>query len=446
MPMSLTARMVIGAGSALVIFLGVIGAGLEQAFREHAEQQIRDRLMEYTIGLVSLTEPDEGFMPESVAYPRLAMKNSGMFARIADLTNDALWNSVSSQGTDIPYPVPGSTGEPVFARLTDPVTHLPLIAISYSVEWMQNDGDDSIYVFQLAESAERLDASLNRFRRRLWTSFSVTAGFILLLQVLILRWSLGPLRRVVKEVHDVERGERAQLSTTYPRELRILTDNLNQLLLGSRRRLERSRHALADLAHALKTPLAVLRTTLESSGIEREVNDICAEQLVRMDRTVQYQLQRAAASGQVLLGPPVDVGVVSGRLVQALERVHPRIRIEVALNPNVVFRGDEGDLMEILGNLLDNACKWADSFVRLQALQPSSNELRLVVEDDGPGITEDLAHQLLERGARGDQTKEGQGIGLAIVNELVTQAYGGEIVIRRSEWQGACFVVDLKWG
>ena len=305
----------------------------------------------------------------------------------------------------------------------------------------------------MAEERARFDAELKRFRRNLWGWFAGAAVGLLAAQGIILSWSLAPLRRVAREVAEVESGARAELDARQPMELRPLTVALNTLIASGRRRVERSRNALADLAHSLKTPLAVLRTASEDDAAEDNLRQTVRDQVTRMDLTVNYQLQRAAAAGRASLSPPVAIEPVAQRLRDSLAKVYADKSLNIAIESDrdAVFVGDEGDLTEILGNLMDNACKWANSTVKTSAnferdAASAGTTLRLAVDDDGPGIAPDAADRLFERGARADATTPGHGIGLAIVREIVCELYAGRLDIENSALGGTRIVVSLDFG
>jgi two-component system sensor histidine kinase PhoQ len=275
---------------------------------------------------------------------------------------------------------------------------------------------------------------------------------MLLALALLLRWGLRPVRRIAKEIVAVEQGARDDLGTGYPRELEGVRRNMNGLIASQRDRLRRYRDALGDLAHSLKTPLAVLRSQTESS---REPDfAVLRDQVSRMDEIVSYQLKRAAAAGRGGLGEkPLDVGEVLAGLQGALGKVYAdkNIGIKVELEGKPLFFGDRGDLTEIVGNLLDNACKWCTAEVRIEASSLDEAEtnrkrgLRLLIDDDGPGVAAELESKILERGGRVSSDVEGQGIGLAVVREIVA-GYRGKVGFSRSPLGGARVTVTLPGG
>jgi len=271
---------------------------------------------------------------------------------------------------------------------------------------------------------------------------------------LLLRRVLAPLRTLEHEIEEIEEGRRQELSAGYPRELSGVSANLNTLLRIERERLSRYRNTLGNLAHSLKTPLAVMRSLLDartSAATERESADgELDRQVGRMDEIVNYQLKRAVSSAGTALGTaPADVATLMQGLQQALAKVYADRHIDLQLNigAGCKFNGDPGDLTEIAGNLLDNACKWCRSRVELTAAPlkiPGKRRegLLLIVDDDGPGIPPDERAAVLDRGTRLDERVSGQGIGLSVVRELVKIAEGS-VTISASPLGGARVEVRL---
>jgi two-component system, OmpR family, sensor histidine kinase PhoQ len=267
-------------------------------------------------------------------------------------------------------------------------------------------------------------------------------------QQLAMRWGLAPLQRLAADLARIESGAAERLSANYPLELAGVTRNLNTLLDASRALLTRYRNALGDLAHSLKTPLAVLRATVESPPADdAELLATVNSQLERLQHTVDYQLQRAAASGRRNLLAPVQVESVLRRVVQSLEKVYAdrALAFHIDCPPDCGFHGDEGDLFELTGNLLDNASKWARTRVAVRARQvewQGQRRLNLQVDDDGPGLRGAGLQTWIERGARAETREGGQGIGLAVVAAIV-EANAGGIAEVSGELGGACISVWL---
>jgi two-component system sensor histidine kinase PhoQ len=243
------------------------------------------------------------------------------------------------------------------------------------------------------------------------------------------------------------------MSGRHPRELAPLTESINALVDSERENLDRQRNTLADLAHSLKTPLAVLRTRLDSGAGEAELRDEIETQLRRMNDLVGYQLTRAASGGHKLFAAPVAIEPHAEQIVRGLEKIYAAkgTICEFDIDANARFHGEPGDLQELLGNLLENAFKWAGSrvllTVRVGEEAPNRRAgLRIAVDDDGPGIPPDRVAAVLQRGVRGDERVQGHGIGLAIVQDIV-RSYRGELDVAPSpELGGTRFQVTLPPG
>jgi len=277
----------------------------------------------------------------------------------------------------------------------------------------------------------------------------------LLVQGLVLVWGLRPLRQVADDLEQIRQGGRNALQGPYPRELQPFTDSIDRFIIHERSARDRYRDRLAELAHSLKTPLAVLKSVLERAS-ETPDRATVTEQLQRMDDIVAYQLGRAATAGRSPLAAAVAIRPLAERLSKALDKVyHVRgIVCRVDIPVDLEFRGDDGDLMELLGNLMDNAYKWAAGQVRCSARPgpdpgagPAGTSVdvaevagqgmgvSLRIEDDGPGIGHADQARLKQRGQRGDPGVDGQGIGLAAAQDIVA-AYGGRLSLRNSELGG----------
>jgi two-component system sensor histidine kinase PhoQ len=256
---------------------------------------------------------------------------------------------------------------------------------------------------------------------------------LLLSQTLLLEWGLSPLQRVAREIRRVEDGEQAKVEGRYPAEIASLTGNLNTLIEQERVRQTRYKEALSFLAHSLKTPLAVLRTALD--GEPGQLPASVAQQVLRMDDIVQHQLGRAAASGSARFLPLLPLAPVAGRIRDSLAKIHADkgLALSVDCPPELSWRIDEGDAFELLGNVMDNAAKWARWRVAVR-LWRDGGRLRIRVDDDGPGFTD--TESVLRIHVRGDERVPGHGVGLAIVNELVA-SHHGELNLARSDLGGA---------
>ncbi|MGQ0656914.1 MAG: ATP-binding protein [Chromatiales bacterium] len=443
---SLNARLLMAATLTLAAFLGLTGFALDQAFQKSALTAVQDRLQGQVYTLLSAAKfeaSDQRTMPTTLPDPRLSTPGSGLYAQLVREDGTLLWRSLSMLGLSMPVSRPGRMGVPSFGTATAS-DGTPLFTLAFSVAWEDRRGDEQAYIVQVAESKQGYLQQVSSFRRSLWGWFAAAGIVLLAVQALILRWGLRPLRMVAEEVKEVESGRKGALVGGYPAELQRLVTNLNALIRNSEAHLERYRRALGDLAHSFKTPLAVMRGAAESGAKLEELRETVREQVNRLDHTVAYQLQRAAASGRSALATPIAVEPIVAKVLQSLTKVYAdrKLTLDRNVSKGLDFYGDEGDLMEILGNLADNACKWANRRVRVRAkkvdgAKPSRGGIELAVDDDGPGIPAEQWDAIFRRGFRGDAAVEGHGIGLAIVKELVEEVYRGDLTVARSDLGGA---------
>lgn len=424
MTLSLNARLLAASTLVLTAFLGATGLSLDNAFRASAESALRDRLQNQLYALLAASDVDDAGvlkLPAELPDPRFSQINSGLYAEVVDAAGRTLWRSRSLLGVDLRFPPVPAVGQRTFAPI-EAASGARLLSLGFTVSWETHAGRAHQYGYRVAEDRAAVETEIRRFRAGLWGWLGGAAALLLIVQTAILRWSLAPLRRVADDLRAIEAGLADRLRGDYPRELRRLTDNLNALLDSAESHLRRYRDSLGNLAHSLKTPLAVLRGALDGTRDVR-LRRTAGEQLTIMAQLVDYQLQRAAASGRAALSAPVAIRPVAEQIVSALTKVHADKHIEttIDIDPALVFHGDQGDLTEMLGNLLDNACKWCRRRVTLRAARVENDApgLELTVEDDGPGIPAGERERVLERGARADRATPGHGLGLAMVADTV---------------------------
>ncbi len=438
---SLNLRLTLAASLVLAIFLGLAGWALDRAFKDSAETAVREHLQAAIYGLMAAADMNRQgnlSLPEGLPEERFQRPGSGLYASVIGADGVSVWQSPSQLGQQLPTAPHLPPGEWSFIRLPSESAG-DLFVLSFGSAW-ELDKQNLQFTFSVSEDPAAYAAQVSRFRRGLWGWFAALAVGLLVAQGLVLRWGLSPLRRVERDLAAVESGNQEALTGTYPRELRGLTDNLNALVKTERARLIRYRDALADLAHSLKTPLAVLRGAGRHDGTGQPLEQLVKEQTERMGQIVDYQLQRAATSGRTTLMAPVAIAPLLQRILNSLEKVYAERQLKLSLDvdSDVQFRADEADLMELSGNLLDNACKWAKQQVKASAhitMVGADQTLVLSIEDDGPGIAPDQRVAVLARGVRIDSSVPGQGIGLAVARDI-TAAYGGKIDIGSSPTLG----------
>lgn len=447
MTRSIRTRVLLAASLALAGFLGLTGAALDRAFRSSAESSVRDYLQTQVYGLLAAADlglDDTLSLPPSLPEPRLSQSNSGLYAWVFDSSGATVWKSPSTLGVGIDRRPPPPPGEFVF--LQDATTGgQPVYVLDYSVVWQKADGQELPFVVTVAEDYGLYQSRVNEFRRTLWSWLLGSVIVLVVVQLAVLIWLLRPLRSIASEVNSVERGERDRLSTDYPDELKSLALNLNALLINEQKQRQRYRDKLDDLAHSLKTPLAVLRNLADGRSTPGpEVLQDVAGQVNRMQDIVSYQL-RSAASGRGDFSLAHAVKPEIEKIARSLKKAHfdRDIEIELAVPDRCSFRGDVGDFIEVVGNVMDNACKHCRHKVRITVDQGGQGaELTVVVEDDGPGIPEAERRGILGRRVRGDTRTEGQGIGLAVVEDIAG-SYGGSVRIGESDLGGARVEVRL---
>ena len=436
--MSLNQRIILSATIVLVIFITLTAAALDRAFINSAESALRDNLTSqlYALMAVAEVENDEIIMPSNELDALLGLPSSGVYAFITNETEKVLWQSSSSLDATPPAPVSVTSGQRVLIKTKH--ANEDYYTLAYGINW-STDTKALPLTFNLTTNLKSFNKQISQYRKTLWGWLLGMAALLLLSQAIILRWGLRPLRNVGVELNKIELGQQEKIENTYPQEIEKLTRNINILLQQERDQKTRYRNALGDLAHSLKTPLAVLQ-----SGLSNKPDSSTQEQITRMNSIVEYQLQRAATVGSSSISKNIAVQAVVKRILASLQKVYrgKDITITLHIDEALMFNGDEGDLMELLGNLLDNAFKWASSKIVISASKQADKKLLFRIGDDGPGIATDQVERLQQRGIRADQNSTGHGIGLSIVRNIV-DAYDGELSIAKSALGGTEFSIIL---
>lgn len=444
---SMQTRLIISFSILLFVFLGLTGVVLDRAFRSSIEAGASERLQVQIYLMLAAAEFSDGefYFLEDLREPRFNQLNSGLYGFISRSSLGELWRSDSAEVFSLADPQvllqPVQVGETKFSKMMS-ADNEAYFVLSYGILW--EDGI-SEYIFTVMEDAAVYYSEISNFRASLWSWLGGVALLLLLIQFFLMRWGLLPLHRMARDLKQIETGEKNQLAENYPRELQGVTNNLNVLIETERKQQERYRTTLGDLAHSLKTPLAVIAGVMQT--LSRKQKDsgeqlgAIEEQLGRMNQIVSYQLQRAVQSNrssalvrQILVRPVVE------KVLDALAKVYKDKSVSVVaqLDDNVLFYGDERDLLEVLGNVLDNAFKYGEGKVGISTSSASNDfqSLEIVIEDNGSGISEEKQEFVLQRGARADTLVQGQGIGLAVVTDIVS-SYDGTIGVGGSDLGGA---------
>ncbi|MCC7201835.1 MAG: sensor histidine kinase [Nitrospirae bacterium] len=303
--------------------------------------------------------------------------------------------------------------------------------------------DQPVFI-AVAEDLSPMEADMRRFQLRYALVSASILVFLILIQRLIVRAGLAPLEKVREDISSLERGEITQLREDVPGEMRPFINEINRLLDIMSRRLLRSRNAMGNLAHALKTPLTLLMQLPHQEEMNKcgEVRRQLIEQTERLNSLLERELKLARLSGVPRPGQQVVLGEELHHLFDALRKIYrdKPIKFEWSVPPHGVIAGDREDMLELIGNLLDNACKWARSTVSLAIASDAG--LSITVEDDGPGCPDEEIERLSLRGVRLDESPAGYGLGLSIVKGIVEQ-YSGSIQFGRSEKLGG-FRIDIN--
>ncbi len=451
---SIQTRLVISFSILLFVFLGLTSVVLDRAFRNSIEAGASERLQVQIYLLLAAAEFSDGefYFLGDLREPRFGQLNSGLYGFISRPSLGELWRSESARAFSLldseVLRESVQIGETQFSK-TMSADNEEYFVLSYGILW--EDGI-SEFNFTVMENAAPYYSEISNFRTSLWSWLGGVALLLLLIQYFLMRWGLSPLHRMARDLKHIETGEKNQLAENYPQELQGVTKNLNVLIETERKQQERYRTTLGDLAHSLKTPLAVIagvmQTLSKKPGDSDEQLGAVEEQLGRMNQIVSYQLQRAVQSNnssalarQVLVKPVVE------KVLDALAKVYRDKSVSVAkyLDPGALFYGDERDLLEVLGNVLDNAFKYGRGEVSIKTNSRVAyfQGLEIVIEDNGHGISEEKQEFVLQRGARADTLVQGQGIGLAVVTDIVS-SYDGTIVVGASGLGGA--KITMRFG
>ena len=452
---SIASRLLLGNAVVLAAFVVLTALAVSWSVHRRAETARLERLQGLVYGILGATEitPAAELVVADGALPErtLAQPVAGLYAELVGSGGARLWQSRSSVRR-VPPVTLTPIGEWVFERLAA-TRALPAVdRLQMQSVWVLDGGEELPFVVHVVDEAGALGQELARFDRTLWTTLAGAALLLLGLQTWVLRRGLAPLVRIGEAVREIERGERDALDADVPRELEPLAGGLNALLASERGRRQRYRDLLDDLAHSLKTPLTILGNLGTSGAVSRAASDDAVrpkapvdenlatvrEQTTRMRASIERSLERATRRSASVLAPPIAVRPVIERLARSLAKLYPPSappsapRFAIDVDPGLRVRLADADLHELLGNLLENACKFGASRIRVSG---GTDGATLHVDDDGPGFPTDLA-RLARRGERADTRVAGQGLGLAASRELI-EAAGGTLSLGDSPAGGA---------
>ncbi|HWA45797.1 MAG TPA: sensor histidine kinase [Hypericibacter adhaerens] len=437
---SLALRLLVGAGVWIAVALLAGGFALSRLFEDTVERNFDSRLVVLLEGLVAVAELDAQGQPQltrSVGEPRFDQPYSGWYWEIAEdgkplLRSRSLWDQDLSLSREpatteaFSHDVTGPDDEKL--RLVEREITLP--------------GSTHRFRFGVAGETSEIDAAVHSFNATLFWSLGLLWLGLIVAMLIQIWFGLQPLRRMRRAVIAVRTGRAQRLDGQFPAEITPLSDELNVLIEHNAAVLERARTQVSNLAHALKTPLSVL--TNESSTAEGPLAETVKRQTASMRQQIDHYLARArTAAAAKVLGVRTECAPVAEDLRRTLERIHRDrpVRIEADVPAGLGFRGERQDLEEMLGNLADNACKWAKTRV-LVAGRQEGNRIRFTVDDDGPGLRPEQRDAVFHRGKRLDERVPGTGHGLAIVREIA-ELYDGTVALEDSPLGGLRAILTL---
>lgn len=443
-PISLKIRIFTAALLALLFFIPLMNFALQQAYGASLKQATEERLRLLSLTLISEFEIEDKqvYMPEIMIQGEFNLPESGTYGVIHNY-DLLVWKSMSAinwQWPDIQsFPLPGQSDFRIVSaandRENDEYAEDAYFRYTYTAEFETDLGLTPV-AFHVFQAMDKYRQDMTQFEKTLINWLAIIAAILLLLLIFALNTALSPINRMVRDIARIEKGTDTRINAEYPPELETLKTSLNHLLNTEEHQRERYKNSLGDLAHSLKTPLAVL------AGMP-DLPDAGQEPVRQIDQIIQRQLKRAVAGSGSRWNQREAIAPVIDKLTDAMEKVYADkyLAIEHDIDEDAMFQGDSTDLMELLGNLLDNACKAAKAHILISVFT-ADNFVSIAVADDGPGIPDDKKAVLLERGKRLDSYESGQGIGMSIVSDLVS-AYQGQLSIEASQWQGAKITVTF---
>lgn len=435
--LSLSARLVVGALVWLVFAIAVGGGVLSFAFRATLDQQFSHRLdaiLRAMIAGIEVSSDGSVRVLHPLGDSRFEEVLSGWYWQISEPSGRQL-RSHSLRDSTI---TPQAGGTDLHTRIAVGPNGETLLVVERDRQFQ--GGKDWVHLLVAADLREVKDGA-RQFDLLLLSSLGLLGAGLAIAILIQVRFGLQPLRAMASDLRAVHEGERPRLSGQYPREIEPLAKAMNSVLDKDAELIERARTHVGNLAHGLKTPLAIIAAET-GAGSDKAV---VGQQVRAMRRLIEHHLGRASAiagAGRAL-GVKVPVRDVAEKIGGALSRIFAerQLGIEIDCSDSLALRGYREDLEEILGNLMENACKWAQGRVRVSAIG-TRTDLVLSVEDDGPGMTADMVKEASRRGRRLDEMSSGWGLGLSIVSDLV-DVVGGEITFGRSDLGGLLVSVRI---
>ncbi len=432
---SLQGRLLLASIFCLPLFIGASGWLLDRAFQNNLRSAEAEQLKTQLYILLGAAEWKDNklTLPDRLADPRFSSITSGLYGQVT-LNSALVWRSSSAQLLTTPLPSIEQS-HTVNQESFDETENL--FRFCYDLSWEDDNRVEQPLRFQLFHTRDQFLARLKSYRQQLWGGLVPLALGLLFIQLMILRWGLRPLSKLAKDINSLPHTQGQQLMGDYPAEIMPVTESLNQVLKSEQLQQQRYKNTLGDLAHSLKTPLSIIQ------GEDTEKSSVVTEQLNRMNNIIRHQLQRAVIQSHHPLRQQQLIRPVVQRLCGAMQKVYrdKKIEIDIDIAKDLSYPIDSQDLFEILGNVIENACKYGKKKILIGA-GIQGDTLKVTVGDDGDGIAEN-ASDILQRGTRMDTAKPGQGLGLAIATDIIS-AYDGSLDISQcATLGGASFTITL---
>ncbi|MCF8478101.1 MAG: sensor histidine kinase [Pseudolabrys sp.] len=435
---SLALRLFVSATAWAVVILLVTGIVLSSLYRQAVERAFDRRLGVYLRTLVAdVAAPDEagGRFPASLGEPLFELPLSGWYWQVTRVDPDkpevrasrSLWDGGLPHLQDLGIPA-GADGSR--EGYVDGPEDQKLRLVERNIDL----GNEGHYQVAVAGDAAEITDEIRSFDQALAITFSILAVVLLLTTMFQVRFGLAPLKRITDSLAAIRSGNAERLAGDFPVEIAPLARETNALIDANKEIVERARTHVGNLAHALKTPLSVMVNEATPRGNDPLARKVLEQAAIMRDQVTRHLERARLAARTTVIGTVTEVMPVVTALARTMEKIHREraIAIEVRAGEPVRFRGERADLEEMIGNLVDNACKWAAARVTIDVMREPANParevqvLRIVVDDDGRGLSPSEREQAAMRGKRLDETKPGSGLGLSIVVELAG-LYGGEL-------------------
>lgn len=419
----------------LVLFSLSFAALLGRAFHRTliASEEARLKSVVYTFLSLMDVDEDGSIKVDEAAFANAFAENPEVTVYILDENLKMIWASVES------FTQPTSS---ILTTIGDWQFHHEKknhsSSLYFGLAWEnEKTKQENKYTIGVVDSGKFYRHETSIYRKTLWTWLPLGCLTLLLLQLIMVRWGFRPMQQIANEVSMIEKGKQHKFEQSYPSELAPLTSNINSLLRHERGQQLRYQQALDNLAHALKTPLTAIKNLTMQKSPDAQLQKDLGEQVNRAREIVDYQLGKAKAVGKNPFAKPILILPVIEKISRSIQKVYVQknIQIDIQIEQDVTVTLDEGDLFEIIGNILENAAKYCKSHIRI-----SFQKNNLVIEDDGTGFDDQKIQSLIQRGVRQDQRTEGSGIGLSVAYEIIS-AFGGSLELTKSSNLGGASVI-----